>query len=446
MTASIRFENVSKWFTLFHQSQTLQERMQSLIAPRAKAAPTKEQFWALKNVTFSVEKGQTVGLVGSNGSGKSTALKMVAQILEPTSGSITVNGRISALLELGAGFHPDLTGRDNVYLNGSLLGIGRKRMNHVFDQIVEYSELQEFIDMPVKHYSSGMYTRLAFAVAIHVEPEILLVDEVLAVGDGAFQRKCMESIAELRRDGVTILLVSHDLETVARLCHTVVWLDKGAVHAIGGGRIVINDYISFINEQEQATLERTQRLREERQQAEETTKRDDRSGEDTQNKPAVVQIKEAEITGIETLDKDGNNLKSILTGDPLCIRVHYTAHRPIETPVFGLALHRDDGAHVTGPNTQSGNYPIAQIDGDGYIDYRLDSVPLTAGRFFISASLVDKTCTLFFDYSHQAHSFVVQPRTGWDSLGIVKLNAEWQLSSKPSLAKEHRNRAGVRPR
>jgi len=445
MTASIRFENVSKWFTLYHQGQTLQERVQHLVSSRAKSEPNKEQFWALKNVTFSVEKGQTVGLVGSNGSGKSTALKMVAQILEPTSGSITVNGRISALLELGAGFHPDLTGRDNVYLNGSLLGIGRKRMNKVFDQIVEYSELEEFIDMPVKHYSSGMYTRLAFAVAIHVEPEVLLVDEVLAVGDGAFQRKCMESIAELRKDGVTILLVSHDLETVARLCHTVVWLDKGEIHAIGGGRIVINDYISFINEQEQAALERTYRLREERASEEEAAKRKNGDGATAQRVPEVVQIKEAEITAIETLDMDGNNLKSILAGDPLCIRVHYTAHRPIETPVFGLALHRDDGAHVTGPNTQSGNYPIDKIDGDGYIDYRLDSVPLTAGRFFISASLVDKTCTVFFDYSHQSHSFVIQPRTGWDNLGIVNLNAGWKLSPKPALAKVNRSRVEVPP-
>ncbi len=429
MAVSVRFQNVSKRFVLHTgRSRTLQEQIQDLfLQSHNRVLPQKNDFWALQNVSFDVEQGHTVGLVGSNGSGKSTALKLIARILEPTSGSVQVKGRISALLELGAGFHPDLTGRENIYLNGSLMGIGHKRLNRVFDEIVDFSELEKFIDMPVKHFSSGMYTRLAFAVAIHVDPEVLLVDEVLAVGDGAFQRKCMESIGKLRRAGVTILLVSHDLETVARLCHTAVWLDKGGIHAIGDGQLVINDYIAHINEQQRALLERTQKQGEEKEHAEGPAEQNNSATNSADETVTVAPLKEAQITRIETLDRDGNPAKSILTGNPLYIRIHYTADRRIDTPVFGLALHRDDGAHVTGPNTQEGGYPIEAIEGDGFIDYCLDRVPLTAGRFYISASLVDQTCTFFYDYHHQTHSFVVQPRSVWDQLGVVKLDGQWRL-------------------
>ncbi|MBI3958759.1 MAG: ABC transporter ATP-binding protein [Chloroflexi bacterium] len=431
MGVSVRFQNVSKRFVLYTgRSRTLQEQVQDLfLQSRNRVLPPKKDFWALQDVSFDIEQGHTVGLVGSNGSGKSTALKLIARILEPSSGSVQVNGRVSALLELGAGFHPDLTGRENIYLNGSLMGIQRKRLKQVFDEIVEFSELEQFIDMPVKHYSSGMYTRLAFAVSIHVDPEILLVDEVLAVGDGAFQRKCMESIGELRRSGVTILLVSHDLETVARLCHTAVWLDKGEVHAIGEGRLVINDYIAHINEQQQALLARTQKQRGESQQTDDESEQNESAADVVEETIEVVPPKDGVITQIETLDADGNTVKSILSGSALHIRVHYAAHRRIETPVFGLALHRDDGVHITGPNTQSGGYPIDAIEGEGFVDYFLTSVPLTAGRFYVSASLVDQACTYFYDYRDQAHSFVVQPRSVWDQLGVVKFDGQWRLTA-----------------
>ncbi|RLC75531.1 MAG: ABC transporter ATP-binding protein, partial [Chloroflexi bacterium] len=202
MSLAIRFENVSKKFNLHHErKRSFQELALGLFR---RDNGSREEFWALRDVDFNVEQGETVGLIGPNGAGKSTALKLVSRIIEPTSGRIKVNGRVGALLELGAGFHPDLTGRENIYLNGSILGLGRAEIERKLDDIIAFAELERFIDVPVKHYSSGMYVRLGFSVAVHTDPEVLLVDEVLAVGDAAFQRKCLERIDRMRSEGVTV--------------------------------------------------------------------------------------------------------------------------------------------------------------------------------------------------------------------------------------------------
>jgi lipopolysaccharide transport system ATP-binding protein len=424
MTLSIRFEDVSKWFTLYHgDSHTLQERVVNIFQPKSKKFINKEQFWALRNVSFEIEQGQTVGLMGSNGSGKSTALKMIARILEPTSGAIHVNGRVSALLELGAGFHPDLTGRDNIFLNGSLMGLNRQDMIRCFDEIVDFSEMEQFIDMPVKHYSSGMYMRLAFSVAIHVRPEILIVDEVLAVGDGNFQRKCMQRIGKLRRSGVTIVLVSHDLDTMARLCHQIVWLDKGVIHEIGPAREIVNRYMAYINDQQQAQLKETD--------SDEIDVANNGSAKIDPTDGVVHHPEEspdAQITQVEVIDEQGKATTTIKTGDSLTIRIHYRANVPIENPVFGLALYREDHVHVTGPNTQEAHYRIDKIDGEGYIDYTVKEIPLMAARYSISASIYDEFCTYCYHFAHVVHSFFVQPNSTWDELGVVRLAAEWKLN------------------
>jgi ABC-type polysaccharide/polyol phosphate transport system ATPase subunit len=227
----ITFENVSKEFKLSKLAiRSLQEIFVNFLNKETRG---RHRFWALKDVNFSVKAGETVGILGANGSGKSTILKLISRIFDPTAGIITISGRLSALLELGAGFHPDLTGRENIYLNGSILGFNRKAMNQKLDSIIEFADIGEFIDVPIRNYSSGMQMRLGFSVAVHVEPEIILVDEVLAVGDYSFQLKCLDKIRQMQRGGVTILFVSHDFEAVERLCSRALWLEDGILQAEG---------------------------------------------------------------------------------------------------------------------------------------------------------------------------------------------------------------------
>jgi len=238
---AVRFDQVSRKFILHRErARSIQESVFSLF--RRNKDP-REEFWALRDISFTVEQGETVGIIGPNGAGKSTLLKLISRILEPTSGRIEVNGKMGALLELGAGFHPDLTGRENIYLNGSILGLSRAQIRQKMDQIIAFAELERFIDVPVKHYSSGMYVRLGFSVAVHTDPEILLVDEVLAVGDVAFQRKCLERIDHARQQGVTILFVSHSAETVRHVCSRALWLDEGRLVADGSAEAVVARYL-----------------------------------------------------------------------------------------------------------------------------------------------------------------------------------------------------------
>jgi lipopolysaccharide transport system ATP-binding protein len=246
MSAAISFDDVSKRFVLRHErAYTVLESVIGLVKP---ARRSTEEFWALRDVSFEIPDGETFGIIGPNGAGKSTVLKLMARILEPTSGEVTVRGRISPLLELGAGFHPELTGRENVYLNAALFGVSQAEAQNRYDEIVEFSELQDIIDVPLKHYSSGMYMRLGFAVAANIIPDILLVDEVLAVGDEAFQRKCLRKIEEFRREGRTIVFVSHDLDTVRRICRRTLWLDHATVQAVGPTDDVVNAYLQHVNE------------------------------------------------------------------------------------------------------------------------------------------------------------------------------------------------------
>lgn len=244
----ITFENVSKEFKLSKlRVRSLQEMFVSMFKKELRG---KHRFWALKEVNFTINAGETVALVGTNGSGKSTVLKLISRIIDPTLGIITVSGRLSALLELGAGFHPDLSGRENIFLNGSILGLDRKEMTKKLDAIIDFADIGEFIDVPIRNYSSGMQMRLGFSVAVHVEPQIILVDEVLAVGDYNFQLKCLNKICEMQKQGVTILFVSHDFEEIQKLCDRAIWLNRGEVMAEGSTDDIIKAFMDIYQSKE----------------------------------------------------------------------------------------------------------------------------------------------------------------------------------------------------
>lgn len=281
------------------------------------------EFWALKGVSIEIAAGQTVALVGPNGSGKSTLLKVIAGILEPTKGEVVAYGRTAAMLELGAGFHGDLTGRENVYLNASIHGVGRRQVDQMFDDIVGFAELEEFIDVPVRTYSSGMYVRLGFAVAIHLEPEILIIDEVLAVGDARFQARCFDRLYELKRAGVTIVIVSHDLDTVASICNAAVYLHQGEVQAIGPAAMVVDRYRAVISGQMH-----------------------EHHREDG----------EAYGTGELRLERiafdDGGTACTVSCGDRLRFGVDVAAYAEVENPSFGLSVRSVDGTLLYETSTQ----------------------------------------------------------------------------------------------
>lgn len=405
MSAAVVFEGVSKRFILEHERpRSFQEVMLRLVRPNTKS--NREVFWALSDVNFTLEHGQTLGIIGANGSGKSTVLKLIGRIIQPTLGRITVNGRVSALLELGAGFHPDLTGRENIYLNGAIMGMSRRQVNERFDEIVSFAELERFIDVPVKHYSSGMYLRLGFSVAVHSNPEILLVDEILAVGDIEFQRKCLQRINELVRDGVTIVFVSHNLAAVRNLCQTAIWLDEGVVRAQGDTQTVTDAYIEGYRAAHAAQLRATG------------------------HSPGIYGrwgSGEVEITTVEFVDEAGRRCSEFTTGAPFCVRIHYHAARRVENPVFGLAIFRNDGMHITGPNTRVAGYPIPYVEGSGYIDYVAPSLPLLEGSYDVTVAVHDETECLMYDCHPQMYSFKVRGGDVQERQGIVYIPSTWAL-------------------
>ncbi|MFP4394353.1 MAG: ABC transporter ATP-binding protein [Anaerolineales bacterium] len=400
---AVAFDHVSKYF-VFKESRTtsFRELMVNLFR-RPDRKSEEDWLWVLRDVSFELEAGKTIGFIGANGAGKSTLLKLMAGILEPTSGKIWTSGRIGALLELGAGFHPDLTGRENVYLNGSILGMGRAEIAERFDEIVAFSELEEFIDMPVKHYSSGMYVRLGFSVAVITEPELLLVDEVLSVGDVSFQRKCMERITDLRRRGVTIVLVSHGLETVQTFCDEAIWLEDGRIEAQGDATDV-------------AMVYRAAMAKKHTGQGQRGTDADDARRWGTG---------EVQITDVELYNGQGQLETTFATGDPMEIRLHYRAPERVEAPVFGVAIHHQNGAHICGPNTKQFGLEIPTVKGEGVVRYRIPELNLLEGSYLISVSAHDRLDVEMFDYHDRLYPFMVYQGDCRELYGLVTLKGEW---------------------
>lgn len=400
----IRFQNVGKHFVFrADEPQTLLESFISFFSRRAYRTRNRE-LWAARDVSFDVMAGQCLGIIGRNGGGKSTVLKLIARILRPTSGRILVRGRVSALLELGAGFHPDLTGRENIYLNASLLGLSKADIDACYDQIVAFSELQEFIDMPVKHYSSGMYMRLGFSVAIHVEPDILIVDEILAVGDHAFQRKCIDHIYSMKRDGTTIVIVSHNLSVVRNLCSHLVWIERGEVKRAGLAEDVASHYMAYSYEEE----------------SRQAAASGDAAGLKRFGDGTI------EITRVRILDGMGEESQVFKTGDSLTIEMAFQAHEPVDEPEFGLAIYRQDGVHVNGPNTQLAGLKMGEVSGSGIVCYHIEHLPLLPAKYLVTVAIHDSRIPMAYDFHDQAYSFRVDAGGTEEVFGLVEIPARWE--------------------
>jgi len=404
---AISVKNVSKTFRLHHDRPS---SIKEAILQRG--GHSVEKFQALNDVSLDVPKGSFFGLIGHNGSGKSTLLRIMSGIHRPSSGTVVSSGRISALLELGSGFHPELTGRENVYLNGAMLGIARKTMSNAIDSIVEFSGIGDFIDSPVKVYSSGMYVRLGFAVAVHVDPEILLVDEVIAVGDEEFQRRCLDHMYGLRRRGKTIVFVSHSSAMVERLCDEVAWLDHGSLLQVGDPSEVCQAYLSRVNDQESDRLEA---------EAADDVGDDDEVQETRRGSGAI------RTQSVEFLNAGWNALAAGSSGDPMIVRLWYEAVETIDRPVFGLGVHHESGTLLAAPDTSLGKCNTGTIEpGTGYVDVKLDRLILMPGNYFISTSISDQDGLHVFDEWNRSHKLNVQPGSSLERNGMFELGARWQ--------------------
>jgi lipopolysaccharide transport system ATP-binding protein len=366
MNPAITFDRVSKRFVL--QRERARSFQDALLNSLHRRSSQREVFWALKDVSLTVQRGEMVGLIGPNGAGKSTILKMMTRILEPTSGTVTVNGRVAALLELGTGFHPDLTGRENVFLNGSLLGFGRRQMQERIGSIIEFAGIERFIDVPVRHYSSGMFMRLGFAIAVHSDPNILITDEVLAVGDEAFQAKCLERMSQFRDEGVTIILVSHALSTVRTLCDRVVWLRQGLVIMDGETEAVADAYVADVTTH--AALDRH-----------------DNAGHGRAD-PLVAGLADLHLLGVELIAPNGEARWRMQAGERMTLRLHYQARQPFPEAVVALQVHdADDHTLVTGLNTHSESIATPIQAGKGSLDLSDVALPLRNGSYLVTVAL-----------------------------------------------------------
>jgi ABC-type polysaccharide/polyol phosphate transport system ATPase subunit len=424
-TPAIRARDVSKVYRRFlHQNQFRTLKSALLKGSLLEGLRPDQTFTALDGVSFDVPRGTTFGVIGENGSGKSTLLKLLAGITKPTRGTLTVEGRISALIELGAGFHPEISGRENVAINGIMLGLSRREVEARFDEIVDFAELRPFIDAPVKTYSSGMYARLGFAVAIHVDPEVLLIDEVLAVGDEAFTRKCLDKIAEFRRRGRTILLVTHSLGLVEKMCDEVLWLRKGKVADQGDPKRVVDAYLTYVAGGEDALLAQGHLT---------APAAESPAGAPTSlsEPPAPHGYREGrwgsqeiEITGVRLLDDRGQDRRVYVPGESLSVALSIRAAHRVEDFVFGVGLFTADGVCLYGTNTHLEDYEPLACEGEGEVRLVIPQLALVEGTYLLDVAAHRKDGTPY-DYHRGLNSFRVKSRV--KDVGIHRPAHHWEF-------------------
>ena len=391
-TDKIVVKNMSKKFRLRNSgSNSLKAAVMDMVIPGKRSK--REDFWALKDINFTVKSGETLGIIGSNGAGKSTLLSLLAGTKTPTDGTIETRGTISSLLELGAGFHPELTGRENVFLAGAIMGLTRKQMNERFDAIVDFAGIEKFIDQPVKHYSSGMYVRLGFAVAVEVDPDILLIDEVLSVGDIDFQRKCIKKMNSFREQGKTMLIISHDLHTIQSISDKILFLEKGEVIGMGDPDDVISNYESHSREDASSSLQREWG-----------------TGEIT-------------LTGVKFSNADGVSQDKFNAGEAVTIEISYKANCAITKPVFGFGIADAEGHLVHGSNTQIENFDTGTINGDGSVTLHISDLALASGNYLFSFSVHSDDHTVNYHRLDNHYSIGVNNSKRFE--GSIYLPTKW---------------------
>jgi lipopolysaccharide transport system ATP-binding protein len=417
---AVSAENLAKQYRLAHAPQrykALRDSLAQLVSrPFATTADAVRRwrrqtedtpFWALHDVSFQVQQGEVIGIIGRNGAGKSTLLKILSRITQPTSGRARIRGRVGSLLEVGSGFHPELTGRENIYLNGSILGMRKTEIDRKFDEIVAFSETERFLDTPVKHFSSGMYMRLAFAVAAHLEPEILLVDEVLAVGDAAFQRKCLGKMNDVARQGRTVFFVSHNMVAVENLCQRVMLLDKGKLIADGLSAPVIRQYLARAD----------------------ATRPGQKFAPSTRVRSAPRAI---ELLSYDLIPKSG---AAVRAGEGFTIRTYFRSHSRVVQPIFSIGIFTVMGVAVFAIHTSDVDYDIPYIEQDGYIDLHISNPNLLPGRYMLHFAFGDSTDPHCHDHLTDAGELTIETAdvygtgklrsVGWSLLFFA---AEWRLT------------------
>ncbi len=399
----IQMEKVSvKYRVPQEQISTFKEYFIRLLQGKLK----HRSFNALSQVDLTINRGEVFGLIGHNGAGKSTLLKLVARVIRPTGGRVLVSGHVAPLLEVGAGFHPELTGRENVYLNGAMLGFSREEMQEKFPRIVEFSELGDFIDAPLRTYSSGMSARLGFAVATDSQPDILIVDEILSVGDEAFQHKSYERILSIKAQGATILLVSHSMVMIESICQRAAWLHRGQIVSVGNAKVVIDQYLGRVSEEENLQL------------IEETHRGEQRDSKE---------YRPIEIRQVRIVNDQGHEQQIFHTGESMAVQIEYVAHEPIDALEVGIAIHRQDGIHITGPNTAFDGLDIKMDPGVGGVTYKVPSIPLMEGLYQLSVALVNRDGNRMLDYHDHFYTFRINNRNQdiHEKYGLMTLGGEW---------------------
>ncbi len=413
---AIEVKDITKKFKIYYdKGSQLKERL--LFKKRSRF----EERFVLKGISFNVKKGEAVGLIGHNGCGKSTTLKLLTKIMYPDSGSITMRGRVSSLIELGAGFHPDMSGRENIYTNAAIFGLTKKEIDRRLDDIIAFSELEEFIDNPVRTYSSGMYMRLAFSVAINVDADILLIDEILAVGDTNFQTKCFNRLRELKASGMTIIIVTHDLQTIEKFCDSAIWINNGEIVKEGKSAAVVDAYFNFMNEKKIESLikeeEHNKKVRREKEKEEEKHKNKPEEEPENKTETEAVQsvseeqsdaeniaeekdkidysanrfgLKYIEIKQARMINSDGIDAKIFHTGDSLKIEIDYKVNKPLDEYIFGFGFYTLEGVNLYGNNTQIDRLKVNHTSNSGTICVNIASLPLLAGRYILNVAVVDK--------------------------------------------------------